>query len=77
VLIAHGTNDVRVVAAGSEQMVEAMRKANKPVEYFVYRNEGHSLFLPSNKYLFYAKAAEFLAKHVGGRFEPPAFDAAK
>jgi dipeptidyl aminopeptidase/acylaminoacyl peptidase len=70
-LIAHGTNDVRVVAAESEQMVEAMRKANKQVEYFVYDDEGHSLFLPGNRFHFYAKAEEFLAKHLGGRFEPP------
>jgi dipeptidyl aminopeptidase/acylaminoacyl peptidase len=70
VLIAHGANDVRVVAAESEQMVQAMRGANKPVEYFIYDDEGHSLFLPANKFHFYAKAEEFLAKHLGGRFEP-------
>jgi dipeptidyl aminopeptidase/acylaminoacyl peptidase len=69
-LIAHGANDVRVVAAESTQMVEAMLKANKPVEYFVYDDEGHSLFLPGNKYHFYTKAEEFLARHLSGRFEP-------
>jgi hypothetical protein len=63
------TNDVRVVAAESEQMVQAMRSANKPVEYFTYDDEGHSLFLPANKFHFYAKAEEFFAKHLGGRFE--------
>ena len=72
ILIAHGANDVRVVAAESEQMVQAMRGANKPVEYFVYDDEGHSLFLPANKFHFYAKAEEFLAKHLGGRFEAAA-----
>lgn len=72
ILISHGTNDVRVVAAESEQMVQAMRSANKPVEYFVYDDEGHSLFLPANKFHFYAKAEEFLAKHLGGRFQPVA-----
>jgi dienelactone hydrolase len=71
VLIAHGANDVRVVAAESEQMVEAMLKANKAVEHFVYDDEGHSLSIPSNKIHFYAKAEEFLAKYLGGRFEPP------
>jgi dipeptidyl aminopeptidase/acylaminoacyl peptidase len=39
------------------------------VEYFVYEDEGHSLFLPANKFHFYAKAEEFLARHLGGRFE--------
>jgi dipeptidyl aminopeptidase/acylaminoacyl peptidase len=70
VLISHGVNDVRVIAAESEQMVHAMRDANKPVEYFVYEDEGHSLFLPANKFHFYAKVEEFLATHLGGRFEP-------
>jgi dipeptidyl aminopeptidase/acylaminoacyl peptidase len=68
-LIAHGANDVRVIAAESEQMVEALRKANKPVKYFVYEDEGHSINRASNRHHFYAKAEEFLAKHLGGRFE--------
>jgi dipeptidyl aminopeptidase/acylaminoacyl peptidase len=69
-LIAHGRNDVRVVATESEQMVEAMRKANKPVEYVIYEDEGHRFARPENNIHFYAKAEEFLAKHLGGRFEP-------
>jgi dipeptidyl aminopeptidase/acylaminoacyl peptidase len=69
-LIAHGQNDVRVVINESEQMVEAMRKAGKAVDYVVYGDEGHSLTRPENKFHFYAKAEEFLAKHLGGRFEP-------
>lgn len=69
-LIAHSANDVRVVVQESEQIVEAMRKTNKPVEYVVYSDEGHSLKRPENKFHFYAKAEEFLAKHLGGRFEP-------
>jgi dipeptidyl aminopeptidase/acylaminoacyl peptidase len=69
-LIVHGVNDVRVKASESEQMVEAMRAANKPVEYFLYSDEGHRQWRPENKFHFYAKAEEFLAKHLGGRFEP-------
>ena len=69
-LIAHGVNDARVVASESEQMVAAMRQANKPVEYVTYENEGHRQWLPETKFHFYAKAEEFLAKHLGGRFEP-------
>lgn len=71
-LIAHGKNDARVVVAESEQMVEAMRKANKRVEYVIYEDEGHRLTRPENKFHFFAKAEEFLAKHLGGRFEPAA-----
>jgi dipeptidyl aminopeptidase/acylaminoacyl peptidase len=69
-LIAHSANDVRVVVQESEQIVEAMRKTNKPVEYLVYGDEGHSLKRPANKFHFYAKTEEFLARHLGGRFEP-------
>lgn len=70
-LIAHGANDVRVVVAESEQMAEAMRKANKPLEYVVtYGDEGHRFVRPETRLHFYAKAEEFLAKHLGGRFEP-------
>jgi dipeptidyl aminopeptidase/acylaminoacyl peptidase len=69
-LISHGANDVRVVASESEQMVEALRKADKPVEYFLYEDEGHSMNRPSNRHHFYTRAEEFLARHLGGRFEP-------
>jgi dipeptidyl aminopeptidase/acylaminoacyl peptidase len=69
-LIAHGMNDARVVASESEQMVAAMRQANKPVEYVIYEDEGHRQWRPETKFHFFAKAEEFLAKHLGGRFEP-------
>ena len=69
-LIVHGANDVRVKASESEQMVAAMRAADKPVEYVLYPDEGHRQWRPVTKFHFYAKAEEFLAKHLGGRFEP-------
>ncbi len=69
-LIGQGANDPRVKQAESEQIVEAMRKANKPVEYIVYTDEGHGFARPENRLHFYAKAEEFLAKYLGGRYEP-------
>jgi dipeptidyl aminopeptidase/acylaminoacyl peptidase len=69
-LIAHGVNDARVVASQSEQVVAAMRNANKPVEYVVYQDEGHRQWRPETKFHFYAKVEEFLAQYLGGRFEP-------
>jgi dipeptidyl aminopeptidase/acylaminoacyl peptidase len=69
-LIAHGVNDARVVASESEQMVAAMRQADKPVEYVVYENEGHRQWRPETKFDYFAKVEEFLARHLGGRFEP-------
>jgi dipeptidyl aminopeptidase/acylaminoacyl peptidase len=69
-LIGQGANDPRVKQAESEQIVEAMRMSNKPVEYIVYMDEGHGFARPANNLHFFAKAEEFLAKHLGGRFEP-------
>ena len=69
-LIGQGANDVRVVQAESDQIVAALRQANKPVEYVVYTDEGHWLARPENRLHFFAKAEEFLAKYLGGRFEP-------
>jgi dipeptidyl aminopeptidase/acylaminoacyl peptidase len=69
-LIAQGANDPRVKQAESDQIVQAMRKANIPVEYVVYTDEGHGFARPENRLHFYALAEEFLAKQLGGRFEP-------
>ncbi len=69
-LIGQGANDPRVKEAESEQIVDAMRKAGKPVEYVLYTDEGHGLARPENRLHELALAEEFLAKHLGGRFEP-------
>jgi len=68
-LIAQGANDPRVKASESRQMVEAMKKAGKDVEYHEYPDEGHGFARPENRLDFYAKAEKFLAKHLGGRYE--------
>lgn len=69
-LIAQGANDPRVKQAESDQIVAAMRKANIPVEYVLYTDEGHGFARPENRLHFYALAEQFLAKHLGGRAEP-------
>ncbi|MEO2054425.1 MAG: prolyl oligopeptidase family serine peptidase [Nitrospira sp.] len=61
----------RVKQAESKQIVNALRKANKPVEYLVYTNEGHYFLHPENKRHLYATIEAFLAKHLGSRIEPP------
>ncbi|MEG3933088.1 MULTISPECIES: S9 family peptidase [unclassified Microcoleus] len=71
-LIAQGANDPRVKEAESEQIVNAMKQAGKPVEYVLYTDEGHGFARPENRLHFYAIAEEFLAKYLGGRFEPAA-----
>ncbi|MGB2823692.1 MAG: S9 family peptidase, partial [Phycisphaerae bacterium] len=69
-LIGQGANDPRVKQAESDQIVAAMRRANLPVEYLVYADEGHGFARPENRLHFFARAERFLARHIGGRAEP-------
>jgi len=70
-LIGQGANDPRVNKAESDQIVAAMRKNNKPVEYYVFPDEGHGFARPENRMAFNAASEVFLAKYLGGRSEPP------
>jgi dipeptidyl aminopeptidase/acylaminoacyl peptidase len=69
-LIAQGLNDVRVVAAESEQIVRAMQARNIPVTYVTFADEGHGFVRPQNRLAFNAVVEQFLARHLGGRAEP-------
>jgi dipeptidyl aminopeptidase/acylaminoacyl peptidase len=70
VLIAQGAKDPRVKQAESEQIVRALRNANKPVVYLLFDDEGHGFVRPENRMKYYAAAEAFLAKCLGGRHEP-------
>jgi dipeptidyl aminopeptidase/acylaminoacyl peptidase len=69
-LIGQGANDVRVKPAESEQIVAAMQARGIPVTYVSYSDEGHGFRRPENRRAFTAVAEMFLARHLGGRFEP-------
>ncbi len=69
-LIGQGANDPRVKQAESDQIVEAMRKNKKEVQYVLYPDEGHGFARPENRLHFFAVSEQFLAKHLGGRAEP-------
>ena len=71
-LIGQGANDPRVKKQESDQMVAAMRKGGKQVDYIVFPEEGHGFARPENNRCFNAAAEQFLAAHLGGRFEPAA-----
>jgi dipeptidyl aminopeptidase/acylaminoacyl peptidase len=62
--IAQGYNDPRVNHAESEQMVEALKKKNLPVEYLVKMDEGHGFANPENRMEFYELMEKFLEKHL-------------
>jgi dipeptidyl aminopeptidase/acylaminoacyl peptidase len=69
ILIAQGMQDVRVVAAESEQMVAALKIRGVPVTYVSFNDEGHGFVRPENRLAFFAVAEAFLAKHLGGRYQ--------
>ena len=70
-LIGQGANDPRVNKAESDQIVAAMKKNHKPVEYIVFPDEGHGFARPENREAFNAAAEAFLAKTLSGRMQPP------
>jgi dipeptidyl aminopeptidase/acylaminoacyl peptidase len=69
-LIGQGANDPRVKQAESDQIVKAMEDSSIPVAYVLFSDEGHGFARPENRQAFYAVAEAFLAKHLGGRYEP-------
>ncbi len=69
-LIGQGANDPRVKQAESDQIVKAMHEKNIAVTYVLFPDEGHGFARPENSLAFFAVAEAFLAKHLGGDFEP-------
>ena len=69
-LIVQGANDPRVTQVESDQIVKAMSEKNIPVTYVLFPDEGHGFRRPPNAKAFSAVAEAFLAKHLGGRYEP-------
>ncbi len=73
-LIGQGANDPRVKIAESDQIVQAMKAHDIPVDYRVFDDEGHGFVRPENRLAFFAVAEEFLQCHLGGRCEPKDMD---
>ena len=68
-LVVQGANDPRVKQAESDQIVVALRERGFPVEYLVAPDEGHGFARPVNNMAMLARTEEFLAKHLGGRYQ--------
>ncbi len=69
-LIGQGANDPRVTVIESEQIVTAMNRAELPVTYVLFPDEGHGFARPENRLAFFAVMEGFLAKNcLGGRYE--------
>ncbi len=73
-LIGQGANDPRVKKAEADQIYRAMYAKHLPVTYVIYPDEGHGFARPQNNMSFNAIAEAFLAKYLGGRYEPVGSD---
>ena len=70
-MVVQGANDPRVnKRAESEQIVIALRDRGFPVEYILAPDEGHGFQRPVNSMALWAASEKFLAKHLGGRYQP-------
>lgn len=69
-LMGHGANDPRVPKVQAMRFVNAMLEAGKSIEFVEYPDEGRGFTRPANRLDFFARAEGFLARHLGGRFEP-------
>jgi dipeptidyl aminopeptidase/acylaminoacyl peptidase len=59
-LVVHGENDSNVPVEEAEQVVAAARLRNVPVEYLLFREEGHELFRLRNKETFVRTTVDWL-----------------
>ncbi len=63
-LVIQGKNDPRVVKPESDEIVEAVKKNNVPVEYIVFEDEGHGFLKKENEIKAYEGILNFLDKHL-------------
>jgi len=63
-LVVQGKNDPRVIKAESDEIVEAVRKNNVPVEYLVFDDEGHGFSKKKNQIAAYSTILKFLDTHL-------------
>ncbi len=63
-MVIHGANDPRVPVDEAEQVVEALRARNQPVEYLRYEDEGHGITRLANRLDCYPRVVRFLEEHL-------------
>lgn len=64
VMVLQGANDPRVLQVESDEMVEAIRKNDVPVEYVVFPDEGHGFVKKENEISGYGQILTFLNKYL-------------
>jgi len=68
-LVIQGANDPRVKKAESDQIVEAMHRLGREVEYMVAPDEGHGFRSEKNRLAMNVGFEKFLSEQLGGRFQ--------
>ena len=66
VIVLQGANDVRVLKVESDEIVDAMKKNNVPVEYVVFPDEGHGFLKKENEINGYGRVLKFLDTYLKG-----------
>ncbi|MBW1878159.1 MAG: S9 family peptidase [Deltaproteobacteria bacterium] len=69
-LIGQGANDPRVKQAESDQIVSAMQDNGLRVTYVLFPDEGHGFARPENNLAFFGVSEAFLARCLGGTYQP-------
>ncbi|MGY5847584.1 alpha/beta fold hydrolase [Salegentibacter sp. HM20] len=64
VMVLQGANDPRVLQVESDEIVEALKKNNVPVEYVVFEDEGHGFIKKENEIKGYRQIRQFLDKYL-------------
>ena len=63
-MVLQGANDVRVLQAESDEIVEGVKKNGVPVEYIVFDDEGHGFRKKENEIKGYGQIVVFLDKYL-------------
>ena len=66
-LVIQGANDVRVVQAESDNLVNSLRDRGVEVDYVIQAAEGHGAVNPENVIEMWDAISRFLARQLGGR----------
>jgi dipeptidyl aminopeptidase/acylaminoacyl peptidase len=66
-LVIHGANDIRVLRQDSDEVVAALQKLGRPVDYLSFPNEGHSVTRWRNRLEMWRRIEDHFASCLGGR----------
>ena len=69
-MVIQGKNDPRVIKPESDEIVDAVKKNNVPVDYVVFDDEGHGFSKKKNQAVANSKMVEFLDKYLKGGYTP-------